>query len=146
LSYSKVRALTRVANACNEERLVAYAREVTAVQVEERCREMRNGELESLSSAQRAWERRSLILRRNAARGTMEITVSVPLADGELIAQALERATQAQETASAYEFGVSGTPPAVRDAVEAQTAPGNGWLAQQADALVAVAKAYLSGG
>jgi len=145
LSYSKVRALTRVADRHNEERLVEYALEVTAAQVEERCREMRNGELESISTAQRAWARRSLTLRRNAARGTMQISVEVPLADGELIAQALERAGRAGETASGYEFGTSGTPPSVRDAAGGQTAIGNGWLAQQADALVAVARAYLSG-
>jgi hypothetical protein len=146
LSYSKVRALTRVAEKHNEEQLLAHALEVTATQVEERCREMRNGELESIALAQRAWERRSLTLRRNAARGTMSISVEVPLADGEVIAQALERATQAGEAASSYEFGVNVTPRTVRNSVAAQTPPGNGWLAQQADALVAVAKAYLSGG
>ncbi|HEY8519504.1 MAG TPA: DUF222 domain-containing protein [Gammaproteobacteria bacterium] len=151
LSYSKVRALTRVARHHNEERLLAYALEVTAAQIEERCREMRNGELDSVEDAWRAWERRSLVIRRNAARGTMSISVEVPLADGELIAQALERATEAGEAAREYEFGATSAAPASRDpadraSAEARGAPGNGWLAQQADALVAVAKAYLAGG
>ncbi|MBN1237067.1 MAG: HNH endonuclease, partial [Gammaproteobacteria bacterium] len=116
-----------------------------AAQLEERCREMRNGEPESVAGARRAWERRSLTLRRDAARGTMCISVEVPLEDGELIAQALERAVEAGEAASEHEFGTMSGPPGVRDAAEARSAPGNGWYAQQADALVAVAKAYLSG-
>src|SRR5690606_6890017 len=75
LSYSKVRALTRVVEHHNEEKLLAYALRVTAAQLEERCREMRNGEPESVGDARRAWERRSLTLRRDAARGTMSISV-----------------------------------------------------------------------
>lgn len=146
LSYSKVRALTRVAERHNEAQLLAYALEVTAAQLEERCREMRNGEPESAGGARRAWERRSLTLRRDAARGTMAITVEVPLADGEVIAQALERAVERGEAASGHEFSATGKPPGVGDYAEARSAPGNGWLAQQADALVAVARAYLAGG
>lgn len=143
LSYSKVRALSRVAERHDEEKLLAYALEVTAAQVEERCREMRNGEPESAFDARRAWERRALILRRDRARGTMSITVEVPLADGEVIAQALERAVERGEAASGHEFSATSTP-AIRDSAEAPpSTPGNGWLAQQADALVAVARAYL---
>ncbi|MBN1237372.1 MAG: DUF222 domain-containing protein [Gammaproteobacteria bacterium] len=146
LSYSKVRALTRVVESHNEQKLLAYALEVTAAQLEERCREMRNGEPESVCGARRAWERRSLTLRRDVARGTMSISVEVPLDAGELIAQALERAVEAGEAASEHEFGTASRPPAVQDAAETRSAPGNGWYAQQADALVAVAKAYLCGG
>ena len=47
LSYSKVRALTRVAHLSDEDLLLAYALEATAAQVEERCRQMRNVEPES---------------------------------------------------------------------------------------------------
>ena len=42
LSYSKVRALTRVADAHDEDLLLAYALDATAAQVEERCRQIRN--------------------------------------------------------------------------------------------------------
>ena len=146
LSYSKVRALTRVADRDNEERLLAYALEVTAAQLEERCREIRNGEPESIDGARRAWERRSLRLRRDATSGMMRITVEVPIADGEVIAQALEQAVQRGEAASEHEFSAGRTPPGVCDSAETRSAPGNGWLAQQADALVAVAKAYVAGG
>ena len=48
LSYSKVRALTRVAHTSDEDLLLAYALEATAAQVEERCRQMRNSEPESV--------------------------------------------------------------------------------------------------
>ena len=146
LSYSKVRALTRVVDRRNEERLLAYALEVTAAQVEERCREMRNAAPESVDGAMRAWERRSLTLRRNAGRGTMSILVEVPLEDGEVIAKALERAIEAGEAASGYEFSRCGPSERVADGDPAPSTPGNGWLAQRADALVAVARAYLAGG
>ena len=42
LSYSKVRALTRVATRENEGALLAYAMKTTAARLEERCRQMRN--------------------------------------------------------------------------------------------------------
>ena len=42
LSYSKVRALTRVAGEHDEAALLAYALNATAPQVEERCRQLRN--------------------------------------------------------------------------------------------------------
>ncbi len=65
LSYSKVRAVTRAADAGNEDLLLAYALDATAEQVEERCRQMRNVAPESTDVARRAWERRSLTVSRN---------------------------------------------------------------------------------
>ncbi|RZV34424.1 MAG: DUF222 domain-containing protein, partial [Chromatiales bacterium] len=50
LSYSKVRSLTRVANANNEDSLLAFALRHTAAQVAERCRELRCGSVESIDS------------------------------------------------------------------------------------------------
>jgi hypothetical protein len=128
LSYSKVRALTRVVEWHEEDSLLEYALRATAAQVEERCRQIRNSRPESASIAQRAWERRALTLWRDAARGIMRITVEVPIEEGELIAQALDRAVAADEVAEGVEFDA------------------NGWRAQQADALVAIAKTYLGGG
>jgi hypothetical protein len=134
LSYSKVRALTRCARAHDEDLLLAYALEATAAQVEERCRQIRNVAPESVDIARRAWERRSLSVWRNSARGTMTITVEVPIEEGEVVTRALDRAVEAGEAASGPEFA-SG-----RESAE------NGWRAQQADALIAVAKAYLTAG
>ena len=128
LSYSKVRALTRVVEWHDEDSLLEYALRATAAQVEERCRQIRNSRPESASIAQRAWERRALTLWRDAARGVMRVSVEVPIEEGELIAQALDRAVAAGESAEGIEFDA------------------NAWRAQQADALVAIAKTYLGNG
>jgi hypothetical protein len=99
LSYSKVRALTRAADAANEDLLLAYALRATASQVEERCRQIRNVRPESVHDARRAWERRSLSVWRNRHRGTLTMSVELPLETGELIAEALDLAIQSGEAA-----------------------------------------------
>jgi hypothetical protein len=127
LSYTKVRALTRVANAHDEDLLLAYGLNATAVQVEERCRQIRNVRPESIDVARRAFERRSLTISRNPDAGTMLITLELPVEDGELVSKAIDRAVEAGEGNLGPEFKTSG------------------WRAQQADAMVAMAKSYLSG-
>ena len=77
LSYSKVRALTRVAHACDEDLLLAHALEATVPQVEERCRQIRNVAPESAHHARRAWAGRSLTMWRDEARGLLRMTVEV---------------------------------------------------------------------
>ena len=134
LSYSKVRALTRVAHAHDEDLLLAYALEATAAQVEERCRQIRNVLPESAHGAQRVWERRSLSTWRNEALNTLRITVELPIEEGELIARAIDCAVAAGEVTIGVE------PEAIAES------RGTAWRAQQADALVAVAKAYLDAG
>jgi hypothetical protein len=126
LSYSKVRALIRVANGRNEDELLRFALHTTAARVEERCREMRCGTDASKDEAVRAYARRALSMRRDPDRGTVTITVELPLESGELIDKALDRARDAAASVSP-EFA------------------GDSWAAQQADAMVAIAKAYLSG-
>jgi hypothetical protein len=128
VSYSKVRALTRAATEATEEELLEYAFTATAVQVEERCRQIRNVRAESVEEARRAWQRRSLSIYRNAARGTMTISVEVPLDAGEVVARALDKAVQSGDVAAGPEFG------------------GDGWHAQQADALITIARTYLARG
>jgi hypothetical protein len=164
LSYSKVRALTRVADMHDEDSLLDYALGATAPQVEERCRQIRNVAPESRGSAWRAWERRSLTLIRDGARGLIRISVEVPMEQGEVIAQAIERAAENGDSAMGIEFtcvcasllepsvggvhdaadGAHGSAAAGRRSAVVPTA--NSWRAQQADALVAMAKAYLTGG
>ena len=128
LSYSKIRALTRAAHLHDEDLLLEYALRATAAQVEERCRQIRNVAPESTDGAQRAWRRRSLSLWRSDAHGTMRITVEVPIEEGEIIARAIELGVEKGDT--------------IPDA----DVDGKSWHAQQADALVAVARAYLDGG
>ena len=134
LSYSKVRALTRVAHEHDEDLLLAYALDATASQVEERCRQIRNTAPESIDAARQAWERRSVSISRNLARGTVLISVELPAEDGELIAKALDSAVAAGDAAIGIEFDGD------------REGTGSDWRAQQADALVAIAKAYLGGG
>jgi hypothetical protein len=127
LSYSKVRALTRIPRSDNEEELLAFALNTTAARVEERCRELRCGAAASIDDAVRAHERRELRVRRDEARGTLVITVELPIETGELVDKAIGRAMEAA-AASGPEFS------------------GESWAAQRADALVAMAKDYLRGG
>ncbi len=144
LSYSKVRALTRVVEYHDEQSLLKYALRVSAEQVEERCREIRNASPDkSVGIAWRAWEHRSLIVSRDPARGMMKITVEMPLEDGEVIAKAIERVADAGDAAIGLEFAVARKAAGVR---EPAAAAANGWRAQQADALLAIAKASLAGG
>ena len=126
LSYSKVRALTRVARVDNENALLSFALQSTASRVEERCRELRCGTADSVSEANRTHASRSLRMHRDLERGMMTITVELPLASGELLEKALDRA---RDTA------FSQTPEVINES----------WSAQQADALVTIANAYLSG-
>ena len=126
LSYSKVRPLTRVARVDNEESLLAFALKTTASRVEERCRELRCGTTDSITEANRKHANRSLRMHRDLERGTMTITVELPLETGELLEKALDRA---RESVS------SQTPEFVNES----------WSVQQADAMLTMANAYLSG-
>ncbi|HEY3519029.1 MAG TPA: DUF222 domain-containing protein, partial [Gammaproteobacteria bacterium] len=134
LTYTKVRALTRVAQLRDEDLLLAYALDTTAENVEERCRQMRNVAPESARHAHRAWANRSLTLWRNEARGTMRFTVEVPIEEGELIARAIDCAVAAGDVTTYV------------DPSAGPESKSTAWRAQQADALVAVMKSYLDGG
>jgi len=133
LSYSKARALTRVTDRHQEDLLLAYALSTTAENVEERCRQMRNVAPESTEDSRSAWRRRSLTMWRDNARGTLRLTVEVPIEEGELIARAIDCAVAAGEVTTDID----------PSAVEAKS---TAWRAQQADALIAVMRSYLDGG
>jgi hypothetical protein len=133
LSYSKVRTLTRVALECDEDLLLAYALDATVAQIEQRCRRLRNVRPDSVHGARRAWERRSLSVWRDDARGMLRLTVELPIDEGELVAKAIDCAVAGGEVSTGVEPDVNGATKEVA------------WRAQQADALVAVAKAYLDG-
>jgi hypothetical protein len=127
LSYTKVRALTRVATPRNEADLLAFALKTTAVRVEERVAQMRNASPESTADARRNLEGRALRVLRDVGRGTLTITVELPFEQGELVCRALDLAVQQRLD-------------------DGSTARDTGWLARQADALVDVARSYLAGG
>ena len=125
LSYSKVRALTRVASRANEDELLVFALRSTAAHVAERCHELRCGNENSMDSAARAYAKRSLRIRRDPHRHTMTITVELPLDTGELIEKALDKARDDEVLAI----------PDLADTT---------WSARQADAFVNMVGGYLS--
>ena len=65
---------------------------------------------------------------RELRRMAMTISVELPIEDGELIVHALDKAVRSEDVGSGPETA------------------GEGWPAQQADALLAMAQAYLAGG
>ena len=126
LSYSKVRALSRVAHRQNEGALLAFALRHSAAHVAERCRELRCGSDASTADAARAFANRSLRLRRDHLRGMMTITIELPLDTGELFEKALDKARD-------------------DECLEIPDLVDTAWSTRQADALVNVLKGYLHG-
>jgi len=76
LSYSKVRALTRVASRANEDELLVFALRSTAAHVAERCSELRCGSEDSIDSAARAYANRSLPSLAAITEGFCTVTTS----------------------------------------------------------------------
>lgn len=122
LSYSKVRALTRVAMERNEADLLAYALEHSASQCETYCRRLRYGGPEvSAADAQRLHEGRSLV-RHLREDGSGTLTVELPQEALELVLAALEQVGR-----------------------ELPDDPTRSLFARGADAVVAMARAALAG-
>ena len=126
LSYSKVKEITRVANTENESHLLAFALRHTAVTVAERCRELRCGSETSIGTAERAWAHRALRVRRDRERNLMTITIDLPMDAGELVEKALDKARD-------------------DEALEIPDLVDTSWSTRQADALISLVTAYLSG-
>ena len=126
LSYSKVRSITRVANAGNEEDLVNFAHKNTTRHVADFCRELRMGTVASTGTAERAFSNRFLRLRRDANRGMLSVTVELPVEAGELIEKALDKARD-------------------DECLEIPDLVDTSWSKRQADAFVTMLKEYLQG-
>jgi len=125
LTYSKVRALTRVANDGNEEELIEFALKTTTRCVEERCRELRYGADASVADATRAYANRSLTMRCDKSRGMMSFHIELPVELGQLVDKALDRARD----------GINNHSPELAE---------ESWSAKQADAMVEVIRSFLS--
>ncbi len=90
LSYSKVRALTRVATGVSETDLLDVALQASAAQLESYCRRLRNGDPRAAAEdALRQHYERSLV-RHFRDDGSATIAVQLPRDEVELIMQALE--------------------------------------------------------
>ncbi|MCH8136800.1 MAG: DUF222 domain-containing protein, partial [Proteobacteria bacterium] len=126
LSYTKVRELTRVAHRDNEQSLLDFALRTTATIVAQRCRELRLGDESSIDTAARAFANRSLRIRRDPHRGTMVVTVELPMESGELLEKALDKARD-------------------DDVPDTPDPADTSWSARQADAFVNMVTGYLCG-
>ncbi len=120
LSYSQVRALTRVADHDNETALLAYARQSTAEGLERYCRQLRCGDA-ATAQAQATRQLNSRALHVHADSG--EITVKLPPAELALVQQVLEQLVS-----------------------ELPEDPDRDYFAARADALVALARGGIQGG
>jgi hypothetical protein len=132
LSYSKVRALSRIATPDTEKRLLDYAIPATALQVDDHCRRLRNVQRDLSGEDARRLHRARSLTRSLHGDGSMTISVELPRESGELVMKALEMALSMLES--------DGDEPECDDPVDEETLQ-----QKQADALVAVARGYLSG-
>ena len=124
LSYSKARALSRIANRHNEKDLLAFAEKATAAQVERQCQQLRNAQ-RRLSTRDANHAHNSRYLRRQILDdGTMTISMQLTQEAGELVMQAVAAAL----------------------ATLAPTSESDEFFKRQADALVEVARGFLAGG
>ena len=126
LSYTKVRELTRVAHQENEQSLLDFALKTTATNVAQRCRELRMGDKASVDTAARAYANRSLSIRRDPHRGTMIVSIELPLDTGKLLEKALDKARD-------------------NEVPERPDLTDTSWSARQADAFVNMVTGYMSG-
>ena len=99
LSFSKVRALTRIADDANEAELLELALHATAAQVEKLIRGYRRaGNLEEREQAMATHAARELTYYHDDD-GSLVIRARLPAEEGAVVLQALEAAMDAQDTA-----------------------------------------------
>ncbi|MDJ0938248.1 MAG: DUF222 domain-containing protein [Woeseiaceae bacterium] len=128
VSFSKVRAMTRIATTENEDLLLNIAHHGTAYHVERFVSQYRRVEkLQQLDHAQELYERRELTYRYDED-GCVVIKARLPAEDGELVIRALERAVALPDVVPSGETSEG------RETVSAR----------RADALREVAETYLN--
>ena len=90
LSYVKVRALTRVATRDNERRLLDIARDATGSELEQVCRRLRSGAVETAGS-RRGEDQRGVRVRPTNA-GLVRVEATLHENEAMLVMEAIERA------------------------------------------------------
>ena len=127
LSYSKVRAMSRVATDKNEEELLRVAIASSAAQVEAYCRRLRNGDaIGAAEDARRLHEARSLT-RAFHEDGSGALHVELPRAELELVLSALEfvgRSLPEDPSRSLFAKGADALLLMARDALAGRTSDG----------------------
>jgi len=127
LSYSKARALTRVADPYNEEELLDHSIPATASQVEEYSRNLRNAQRRASTGDVNRIHRSRYLSRSYHPDGSVTINAEMTQEAGDLVMKALEIAMADQQKSGNAD---------TEDSL----------FARQADALVAMAQSYLAGG
>ncbi len=146
LSYSKVRAITRIATPANEQVLLTAALHSTAHHVELLVRQFRRGqESQEVSREALQYANRRLTWSYDEA-GSLNLRVCVPAESGSLLLRALEAALVdiPMPDASAE----TSPPPGGDDSAETSSRLVNGGdrAARRADALLVLAESYLKHG
>lgn len=138
LSYSKVRAVTRIADANNEDFLLKAAHQGTAADVERLVSQSRGVGADDGRAAAHARYRSRSVTVRYEPDGSMVLQARLPAEDGALVMKAIEFAAERtwKEQRAA---NVSG------DDVSAETPAREPLAARRADALIEVAESYLHG-
>jgi Domain of unknown function (DUF222)/HNH endonuclease len=143
LSYAKVRALTRVATAANEARLVEIALATTGAQLERVCRRFRRTVDEgALSDVQHEWDpsggERGIRVRTTEA-GLVRIEATLDPAEAALVLAAIEKARDELRAATgAVTATTGGVSAETRGRVAEPATPG------RADGLIAIAERTLA--
>jgi hypothetical protein len=128
VSYSKVRALTRVATAATEASLLEMARSSTASQLERICRGYRRAIRNAAGERPEDEVERRWVRERETETGLVRFEVQLRPDEAAVVRRALEAAMQRAWDSTDVS---AGTPPA---------------SLRRADAIVAVAEQYLAGG
>ena len=155
LSYSKVRAMTRVASDTTEQELLGYARKATASQVDQHCAGLRNVQQKfSTPCANRAHDQRKFRVT-PTLNGSFLLNGELPEESARLVLKALElcmaRALREQDPSEEdleelENPSAEGAPVWDSEDPAAQRAAAVKRDQQNADALVNLSREYLAGG
>ena len=143
VSYSKVRAITRVATLTNEAALLEMARHTTASQLERICRGFRRAltNLDERPGDLADEEYRRFVRVRDTHDGMVRIDAQLRPEEAAMVMQALDvarhRAWRSRDSAAAHDVSAETPLPAI-------SVKQPGAALARADALVAVAESYLS--
>jgi hypothetical protein len=153
LSYSKARALSRCANPRNEGELLGYSLRATAAQVETHCHQLRNAERRQSTTDANQVHNARYLRRFVHDDGSITLSAQLPKETGDLVMKALEIAAAALQSGAAKsanadtDTNTGATTDATTDAKKISSpADADAFFRQQADALVHLAQAFLTGG
>lgn len=134
LSYSKVRAITRVATAATEAALLVDARATTAAQLETICRKLRSVQRLAALAPDDVRARRA-VTRRDRDDGMVVIEAVLPADEAAVVLAAIEREAARASAEGGVAAGATGVPAETRRPVRLD----------RADGLVAMSQAALRG-